>query len=84
MNRAMIPATDSIEELTRFWDTHDLTDLEDQLEEVSEPVFERRTETIFVRLRPQEAEKAERIAQSKGIGRAALIRSWVFEKLHAS
>ena len=79
-----IPTTDSIEELARFWDTHDLTDLEDQLEEVSEPIFERKTETIFVRLQPEEAETVKQIAQSKGIGRATLIRGWVLEKLHAS
>ncbi len=84
MSRLTIPATDSIEELARFWDTHDLTDLEDQLEEVSEPVFARKTETIFVRLQPQEVETAKRIAQSKGIGHTALIRGWVLEKLHAS
>lgn len=36
-----IPQADSIHELARFWDTHDLTDFEDQLEEVSEPVFDR-------------------------------------------
>ena len=38
-----LPQTDSIQELARFWDTHDLTDFEDQLEEVAEPVFERQT-----------------------------------------
>jgi hypothetical protein len=32
---------DSIHELAQFWDTHDLTDFEDELEEVTEPVFER-------------------------------------------
>ena len=31
-----IPHTDSIAELARFWDTHDLTDFEDELEEVPE------------------------------------------------
>lgn len=41
MNIQGIPQTDSIQELARFWDTHDLTDFEDQLEEVNEPVFER-------------------------------------------
>ena len=41
MNHQQIPDTDSIEELARFWDTHDLTDFEDQLEEVSGPVFVR-------------------------------------------
>ena len=40
MNRRKIPQTDSIQELAHFWDTHDLTDFEAELEEVSEPVFE--------------------------------------------
>jgi Protein of unknown function (DUF2442) len=38
--KATIPNTDSIEELARFWDTHDATDFEDQLEVVTERVFE--------------------------------------------
>ena len=46
MKRVNIPQTDSIEELARFWDTHDLTEFEDQLEEVSEPVFERSPEAV--------------------------------------
>lgn len=36
-----IPKTDSVDELARFWDTHDLTDFEHELQEVSEPVFAR-------------------------------------------
>ena len=36
MKRTNIPQTDSIQELARFWDTHDLTDFEDELEEVGE------------------------------------------------
>lgn len=41
MKPQMIPNTDSIDELARFWDTHDVTEFEDQLEEVTETVFER-------------------------------------------
>ena len=41
MNRAEIPQTDSIQALAEFWDTHDLTDFEVQLETVTEPVFDR-------------------------------------------
>lgn len=41
MNTSSIPQTDSIRELAEFWDTHDVTDFDDQLEEVLEPVFER-------------------------------------------
>ena len=54
MSSRKIPQTDSIEELARFWDTHDLTDFEDQLEEVTEPVFERIT--VRVHLQPKEIE----------------------------
>jgi hypothetical protein len=41
MNIADMPQTDFIQELASFWDTHNLTDFEDQLEEASERVFER-------------------------------------------
>jgi len=40
MKTSQIAITDSIAELARFWDENDLTDFEDQLEEVTEPVFE--------------------------------------------
>ena len=36
-----LPRTDSVSELAEFWDTHDLTDFEDELEEVAEPIFVR-------------------------------------------
>ena len=45
MTHTKIPQTDSIEELAHFCDTHDSTDFEDELEEVSEPVFELQKET---------------------------------------
>ena len=42
MKSSKIPLTISIRELARFWDAHDLTDFEDALEEIPDPVFERR------------------------------------------
>jgi hypothetical protein len=41
MRNQRIPEMDSIEELAAFWVTHDLTDFEDQLDEVTEPIFVR-------------------------------------------
>jgi hypothetical protein len=41
MKKSRLPRTDSIQELARFWDTHDVTDFEEELEEVTEPVFVR-------------------------------------------
>jgi len=44
MTSQRIANTDSIEELARFWDTHDLTDFQAELQEVRTPVFSRRKE----------------------------------------
>ena len=82
MNTPKIPHTDSIAELARFWDTHDLTDFEDEFEEVSAPIFERHTEeTVTIHLPTEEVEAVKRLAQAKGIGHTALIQKWVREKL---
>mgnify|MGYP001581822947 CR=1 FL=1 len=83
MNRTKIPQTDSIQELAHFWDTHDLTDFEDELEEVSEPVFERQT-VVPVHLGPEETEVVKALAKSRGISHTNLIQEWVLERIHAS
>lgn len=83
MNSQKIPQFDSIQELAHFWDTHDLTDFSDELEEVTEPVFDRKN-SFQVRLEPQEAEAVQQIAQTAGIDSADLIRQWVIEKIHVT
>ena len=80
MNADQLPQTDSIQELARFWDTHDLTDFADQLEEVAEPVFDRAA-NFTVRLESEEAEALQRIAASKGIDPAELLHEWVRERI---
>jgi hypothetical protein len=81
--KPQIPRTDSIEELARFWDSHDVTDFAEELEEVSAAVFER-PETIPVPLTPAERDAVRKIAASRGVAEAALIHEWVKEKLPAS
>jgi predicted DNA binding CopG/RHH family protein len=82
MSTPKMPHTDSIAELARFWDTHDLTDFEDELEEVPESVFERREEEmVTIRLPTAEVEAVKRLAKAKGVGHTALIQEWVREKL---
>jgi predicted DNA binding CopG/RHH family protein len=83
MNRPKIPQTDSIEELARFWDTHDLTDFEDEIEEVTEPVFEHGP-VVKIHLQPQEIEAVKELAKTKGIDSAELIREWILEKIPRS
>jgi len=82
MKTQRLPQTDSIQALALFWDTHDLTDFEDELEETSEPIFEPAT-VIPLNLESEEAEAVRQIAEAKGIPDAELIRGWVREKIHA-
>lgn len=78
-----IPKTDSIEELARFWDTHDVTDFEAGLEEVTESVFARRGYRVTIRLDERETEAVRRIASGRGIEEVALIQEWVREKIQS-
>lgn len=80
--KEQLPKTDSIQELAQFWDQHDLTDFEEELEEITEPVFESTT-VIPLNLESDEAQAVRRIAEAKGIADAELIRGWVREKIHA-
>jgi predicted DNA binding CopG/RHH family protein len=79
MSAKKLLETDSIQELAQFWDTHDLTDFEEELEEISEPVFERET-VVRIHLSSKEAEAVKRIAKSKGMDFADLIREWIVER----
>lgn len=83
MNSQRLPNTDSIQELARFWDTHDLTEFEDQLEEVGEPVFKRDTD-ITVRLETDDAKAVREMARLRGVPESELIREWVLERIHAT
>lgn len=80
MKKSKLPRTDSIQKLAEFWDTHDLTDFEDELEEVAAPVFVRDT-AIKVHLESREAAAVQQMAQAKGISQEELIRAWVLQEL---
>ena len=76
-----IPKTDSIQELAAFWQRHDVTDFEDELEEVPGPVFQR-AHVVGVPLTGDERRAVREAAASRGIDEAALIHEWVKERLH--
>jgi hypothetical protein len=81
MKKSKLPKkTDSVQKLAEFWDTHDLTDFEDQLEEVAESVFVRGN-AIKVPLESRDVKAVEQLAQAKGVSREELIRAWVLQKL---
>jgi hypothetical protein len=77
-----IPRTDSIRELADFWDSHEVTAFDDQLEEVAEPVFTRARNGVTIPLTDDELTVIRKIAASRGVDEAVLIHEWVQEKLH--
>ena len=81
MKTKRIPKTDSIRELARFWDTHEVTEFESELEEVTEQVFE---PVIPLSLQYEEAKAVRRIAKTEGVPDAVLIRSWIQEKINSN
>jgi hypothetical protein len=80
MNKSKLPETDSIQKLAQFWDTHEVTDFEDELEEVVDPVFER-GEAIQLHLESPEAQAVRQMAQAQGVSQEQLIHGWVLEKI---
>jgi len=77
---AKIPITDSIQELAAFWQQHDVTDFEEELEEISERVFQR-AHLVGVPLTEAEHQAVRDAAAGRGLDEAALIHEWVKEKL---
>jgi hypothetical protein len=83
MTKPRLPKTDSIRELADFWDHHDLTEVEGELEVVDEPVFERPV-GITVQLENADAQALRRMANSLGLPDAELVRQWVLERIHST
>lgn len=83
--KTKIPKFKTYEEEAHFWDTHNVTDFEDETEDVG-IVFELdkpRDETLMVRLQKDFKEKLEKVARSKGLNVSTLARMWLMEKLQA-
>jgi len=73
----------SLEREAHFWDTHDITDFEDEMEDV-DIVFELnkpRTESLVLRIQKDIKEKLRKVARSKGLNISTLARMWLMEKL---
>lgn len=75
-----IPRTDSIEELAAFWQNHDVTDFEDELQEMEEAAFQRR-DVVGVPLTADERQALRQAAARRGVAEAELIHEWVKERL---
>ena len=80
--KSRIPNFKTYAEEANFWDTHDITDFEDETKEV-DIVFELdkpRDETLILRLQKDFKKRLEYIARSKGLNVSTLARMWLMEK----
>jgi hypothetical protein len=77
-----IPSFNSIEEEAEFWDTHDFTDFEDELTEVTITVEGELAERVTVRLDQTDRLALERHARKIGVGPSTLARMWLKERLN--
>jgi hypothetical protein len=73
----------SIEEAAEFWDTHDLTDYADQVEEVAATIALQRRRHL-VALAPELAAQIGVEAKRQGISTETLINLWLSERLRSS
>lgn len=83
IDKPQLPTTDSIHELAEFWDTHDLTDFEAELEEVADPLFVRPS-SLMLGLDAAEAAALQGLAKSRGLSESELVRQWIRQHLHAA
>lgn len=81
--KSKIPKFTSYKEEAEFWDTHSVTDFEDETEDVDIVVelAKPRDETLVVRVQKNMKNKLERVAAKKGINVSTLARIWFSEKL---
>ncbi len=79
-----LPVTDSVRELAEFWDTHDVTDFDAELEAVDQPVLARdEIHAITIPLAADQVEEVGRLAEAAGTTPEHLLRRWVTRKLDA-
>lgn len=81
--KSKIPKFKTYEEEANFWDTHEITEFEDETEDV-EIVFELnkpRDEAIVLRVQKDLKEKLDKKARSLGLNLSTLARMWLMEKL---
>ena len=80
MKKIKIPRTDSIKELAKFFETHDSTEFEDEVHEVTGPIFIPRN-SVLVHLEPRQAAAVKKLAKSQGISEERLVHRWIAQHL---
>lgn len=73
-----IPHFESSDDMARFWDCHDITDFEDDLVEVKEPIFQLADKRVIsLLLNPVQYDKLKKISDRKKLDTVSLINQWI-------
>lgn len=80
MKKVKVPRTDSIKELAKFFETHDTTEIEDEVHEVTGPICIPRN-SILVHLEPRQTAAVKKLAKAEGISEEQLVHRWILRHL---
>jgi hypothetical protein len=78
--RASLSGARNLQELADFWDTHDLTDFEEQTYDVEMEV-EIESRRHYVAIDPELMEQLMREARARGLSAQSLANLWIQERL---
>lgn len=70
----------SLEQAAEFWETHDLTDYDDMLEEAEFEV-DLKERVFLTALRPDLAKRLTSQARWQGVSTETLVNDWLLERL---
>lgn len=75
-----ISKSSTIEEMAEFWDTHDVTDFDEDTYEV-ETEFDIQFRSHYVAIDPELLQELQKAAKTRGLKTESLINLWLQEKL---
>ncbi|HXS15407.1 MAG TPA: CopG family antitoxin [Candidatus Saccharimonadales bacterium] len=76
-----IPTFDNREDEAKFWETHSIADLSDELKPVKVRFAKNLSQGITIRFDQPTLHKLREIASNKGLGPTTLARMWILEHL---
>lgn len=79
-----IPEFTTIQEMATFWDTHEITNFEAELSEVTEPILNLpEQKEIAVRLDKTHYTMLQKIAGQERLNPMTLVQEWITEVIEA-
>lgn len=72
---------ESFEALADFWDSHDLTDYEDELEEVKYKIAKKPSHQFILSLSDKLTREMRIIVRREGVSMQTLVNLWIQERL---